>query len=57
LRTGRFNKSNDKEYTKKITAKIAAEEGVSKGKEKHPTSPKKSLFPKKVPMERWYDKR
>jgi hypothetical protein len=43
-----------KDTGKKATADLAAEKGLSKGKEKKPEAPKKSILPKTKKMEQWY---
>lgn len=39
---------------KKAIADLAAEKGLSSGKKKEPTVPKKSIIPKQEKMEKWY---
>jgi hypothetical protein len=39
---------------KKDTAELATDKGISKGKEKQPTPPKKHIFPHREKMEDWY---
>ena len=44
----------EKDEGKKVTSDLAAEKGLSKGKEKTPKPPKKSVLPKRQTMEEWY---
>ncbi len=52
-KAGEAPKEEDK--GKKATTELAAEKGLSKGKEKEPEAPKKSILPKRQKMSEWFN--